>query len=121
VTAILPLIGLFGIFHYTSWVPVGAVTERYGEYVHEGVARAERYFKRKGWFGFSNKDDTDTTEVEALESWTTDGRYRAVVEVALAYAITKALLPVRILASLWATPWFAGFLVRLRTVIGIKR
>lgn len=32
---------------------------------------------------------------------------RLVVEFATAYAITKALLPVRIAASVWATPWFA--------------
>lgn len=32
---------------------------------------------------------------------------RVVVEVATAYAVTKALLPVRIMLSLWATPWFA--------------
>jgi len=43
------------------------------------------------------------------------------VEIALAYAITKALLPLRILASLWATPWAAGLLVRLRSLVGSKR
>ena len=30
-----------------------------------------------------------------------------VLEFAAAYAITKTLLPVRITASVWATPWFA--------------
>lgn len=37
---------------------------------------------------------------------------RILVEVATAYAITKVLLPVRILVSVWGTPWFA------RTFIG---
>jgi hypothetical protein len=37
---------------------------------------------------------------------------RIVIEVAAAYAITKALLPVRLILSVWATPWFA------RVVIG---
>lgn len=32
---------------------------------------------------------------------------RLVVEFATAYTITKALLPVRIATSVWATPWFA--------------
>ncbi|KAK0128752.1 hypothetical protein ONS95_000705 [Cadophora gregata] len=32
---------------------------------------------------------------------------RILVEVATAYAVTKVLLPVRILGSVWAAPWFA--------------
>ncbi|KAG4426908.1 hypothetical protein IFR05_017609, partial [Cadophora sp. M221] len=32
---------------------------------------------------------------------------RILVEVATAYAITKVLLPVRVLVSVWAAPWFA--------------
>ena len=52
-----------------------------------------------------------------LERWERDGRYRVVVEVGLAYALTKVLLPVRIVGSLWATPWFAGVLGRLGRVV----
>lgn len=37
---------------------------------------------------------------------------RILVEVATAYAITKVLLPARIVLSVWGTPWFA------RAVIG---
>ncbi|KAI5294126.1 hypothetical protein KEM52_004658, partial [Ascosphaera acerosa] len=36
---------------------------------------------------------------------------RLVLEFATAYAITKLLLPVRIVASAWATPWFARAVV----------
>lgn len=36
---------------------------------------------------------------------------RILVEVATAYAITKVFLPVRILCSVWATPWFARVVV----------
>jgi hypothetical protein len=32
---------------------------------------------------------------------------RILVEVATAYAITKVLLPGRVILSVWATPWFA--------------
>jgi hypothetical protein len=53
-----------------------------------------------------------------LERWEADPKYRVVVEVALAYALTKVLLPVRIVASVWATPWFAGVLLRLRSLVG---
>ena len=37
---------------------------------------------------------------------------RILVEIATAYAITKAILPARLLLSVWGTPWFA------RVVIG---
>lgn len=33
------------------------------------------------------------------------------VEFATAYAVTKALLPVRLVGSVWATPWFARVVV----------
>lgn len=33
------------------------------------------------------------------------------VELATAYAITKALLPLRLVLSVWATPWFARWTV----------
>lgn len=95
----------------------------YGSYVTEGARRFERYFKKKGWFGFDGSEvggqDKGKEEETAVEKWQDDGdvRYKAVVEVALAYAITKALLPVRILGSVWATPWFAGVLVRLRKLV----
>jgi len=36
---------------------------------------------------------------------------RILVEVATAYAITKVFLPARIVASVWATPWFARVVV----------
>ena len=32
---------------------------------------------------------------------------KIVVEVATAYAVTKAILPLRLMLSVWATPWFA--------------
>jgi hypothetical protein len=127
-TAIVPLFVLFGAFHY--YVDVSPVESwmraNYGTYVSQGMERFERYFRRKGWFGFSPEDDR-----EAIRREVEDGelerdkerdeaaarRYKVVVEVALAYAVTKALLPVRIIGSVWATPWFAGVLGRLRRVV----
>jgi len=34
-----------------------------------------------------------------------------VVEFATAYALVKVLLPLRILLSVWGSPWFASFAV----------
>ena len=40
-----------------------------------------------------------------------EGGVRLVIEFATAYAITKALLPLRLIGSVWATPWFAMVVV----------
>ena len=132
ITALVPLFALFGLFHYTNYVPVSYMTEHFGNYVQLGVSRFERYFSRKGWFGFSREDiasatgatDSDAREVQteaAMQRWKSgDERYQILVEVALAYAITKALLPIRIIGSVWATPWFAGLLMRLRSTVSRK-
>lgn len=126
----MPLVGLFALFHYTTYAPVGYMTEYFGEYVQSGVSRFEMYFKRKEWFGFNK--DTDASESEGSKTTTHqtdevlkrmeggDTKYKILVEVALAYAITKALLPLRIIGSVWATPWFAGVLTRARAVFTRK-
>ncbi|KAG8163371.1 hypothetical protein KVR01_006668 [Diaporthe batatas] len=140
ITAVVPLLGLFGLFHYggASAAPMGYMMEHYGDYVRDGTARFERYFTRKKWFGFGQEDsDQAATGVEAagaagaagadgsdavMRRWEgSDGKYRIVVEVALAYAITKVLLPARIVFSLWATPWFAGLMGRVRRVLPLGK
>lgn len=133
ITAVVPLLGLFGLFHYggSSAAPIGYMMEHYDSYVRDGTARFERYFTRKGWFGFGQEGDQAANGVEAggadgndavMSRWEgSDGKYRIVVEVALAYAITKVLLPARIVFSLWATPWFAGLMGRVRQVLPLGK
>jgi len=142
ITAVVPLFALFALFHYTTYVPIDYMLKGYGGYVEEGVGRFERYFKRKGWFGFSQDESSgggggedavlgkgegvEAGEEEGknavLRRWeSTDEKYRVVVEVALAYAATKILLPARIALSLAATPWFAGVLARIRRVVPLKK
>ncbi|KAK4110614.1 hypothetical protein N656DRAFT_799749 [Canariomyces notabilis] len=148
ITAVVPLLGLFALFHYYNnnnssndtnegGGLVGYLLEHYGGYVSEGVGRFERWFRRRGWFGFGQgQDDHEHGEgggsgggggegegeggMSLLGLWQgkQGDKYRVVVEVALAYAVTKVLLPVRIMASLWATPWFAGVLMRVGKVLG---
>lgn len=129
VTTALPFFGLFGLFHYTDYVPLGYLMEHYGSLVQDGTDRFEGYFRRKGWFGFSQGGGGEEGEEErrlraeggdegVMDRWASpDGKYRTVVEVALSYAITKVLLPARIMASLWMTPWFAGVMVRMRRAL----
>ena len=48
ITAIVPLLGLAGIFHYTEWLPPFFAE---GKWIKEGVERFGKYFRRKGWLG----------------------------------------------------------------------
>jgi hypothetical protein len=120
ITAIVPLVGLASLFHYSGWTP-SFLAE--GSYVAEGVKKFGRYFERKGWFGFSstnpqsdpdNKRGDGKIGVEEVEQkWHVGEKgSRILIEVATAYAITKVLLPVRVIASVWATPWFARVVLR---------
>lgn len=75
-------------------------------YIHEGMQRAERYGRKKGYFGFekgSTPDDvnvtSDTPNVQALA-----GTFANFVA---AYAITKALFPLRLAASVALAAPFA--------------
>ncbi|OJD29874.1 mitochondrial seryl-trna synthetase protein [Diplodia corticola] len=115
VTAVVPLVGLAAAFHYADWLPP-YVSE--GAWVKQGVERFGRYFRRKGWIA-AGDDDEAVAELEegarasrlrrgagAAWGWG-EGGVRVLVEVATAWAVTKALLPVRLAVSLWGTPWFA--------------
>lgn len=106
ITAILPLFGLVGVFHYGGWMPNFASETGESNAFDEGVARFGRWLKKKGWV-----DEADVKTVAAHEATGEKGLERAgvrlVLEFATAYAITKALMPARLAASVWATPWFA--------------
>lgn len=96
-TAILPLVSFAAAFHYTNWLPP-YITE--GAWVQQGMQRFGPYLRRKGWLG----EEGSTRE----GTWAlSEGSVKLVVEVATAWAITKALLPVRLIVSVWGTPWFA--------------
>ncbi|KAK0739582.1 hypothetical protein B0T21DRAFT_267904, partial [Apiosordaria backusii] len=113
ITAIVPLLGLVGVFHYGNWLPVGLVgggkDDDNGGVLREGVERFERYFRRKGWLP---EQEEGELQGGLLEHWRENERYRLVVEVGLAWAVCKVLLPVRIGVSLWGTPWMAGLIGR---------
>ncbi|KAL4788498.1 hypothetical protein BJX76DRAFT_315841 [Aspergillus varians] len=97
-TAVVPLLGLVAIFHYGNWLPDFTSYSSF----EEGTRRFTRWLRKKGWV----EDNVDVDEVTAGTATKTKG-VRLVLEFATAYAATKALLPVRIVASVWATPWFA--------------
>lgn len=104
-TAIVPLFGLAALFHYCEWLPP-VISE--GKWVSEGTEKFGRYLRRKGWLAEGEDDGR-----EGSGKWwgRGEGGMRVVVELATAYAITKALLPVRLVVSVWGTPWFARWTV----------
>lgn len=69
--------------------------------------------RKKGWID----DDSTHIGADAKEGrvgvgwgkWWGRGEsgVRIVVEIATAWAVTKALLPLRLTLSVWGTPWFA--------------
>ena len=117
VTAIVPLFGLAGAFHYWHWLPPYFAE---GAWVSAGVEKFGRYFRKKGWITIKEEtvveDETpkgNATRFEkqrpAVSKWFNRGENttRWVVELATAYAIVKVLLPARIFVSVWGSPWFA--------------
>jgi len=123
-TAVIPLFGLAYFFHVTNWLPPYFAE---GHWVKEGVERFERYFRRKGWLGDDGRalgEDGQKLEESPAQRYAWSGRgegsVRWVVELGTAYAITKFLLPARLILSVWAAPSFARFLM-MPMVKGFRR
>lgn len=97
ITAVVPLFALAGFFHYSNWLPP-YISE--GAWVREGTERFGKWLRKRGWI--DAQDDRKSKWYGRGESGV-----RLVAEFATAYAITKALLPLRLPFSVWLTPWFA--------------
>lgn len=112
ITAVLPLFGLVAIFHYTGWTPLLSAGE--DSALNEGIQRFGKWMTKKGWVGSDDveaaKSASSTTAEDGISTQQTGAQL--VLQFAAAYVITKALLPLRVVASVWATPWFA------RTLLG---
>lgn len=112
VTAIVPIFGFVALFHYFNWLPPLAE----GKWVKDGMEKFGKWLRKRGWI-----DDGRASEggepVGKVRNWFSkrwgqgEGGVRLVVEFATAYAITKALLPLRLVLSVWATPAFARWTV----------
>ncbi|KAK2756382.1 hypothetical protein FQN54_005274 [Arachnomyces sp. PD_36] len=133
ITAVVPIFTLVGAFHYGGWLPTTFVKQgEDGEdesAFDQGVARFGKWLRKRGWV---DSEDVGTAAAggdgvggDGVGGGSERG-VRLVLEFATAYAITKALLPVRLIGSVWATPWFARVVVGpvgrvVRGVFGKKR
>ncbi|KAK5941098.1 hypothetical protein PMZ80_006375 [Knufia obscura] len=124
ITAVVPLFGLAGAFHYYQWLPPFFAE---GTWVLKGVTLFGNYFRRKGWIsssdaasaksaaeqGHAENVERRSTKKDVIGKWWNrgEGGTRWVIEFATAYAVVKALLPIRIVISVWGAPWFARWSV----------
>lgn len=116
ITALVPLIGLAAFFHYSNWLPEQVV---HGKWVQVGVEKWGRYFQRKGWVEGDPSSpivseistDSNAKGINVTDVKNRGVGWNVVIEVATAWAVVKALLPVRILGCVWMTPWFARLAV----------
>ncbi|KAJ5461503.1 uncharacterized protein N7458_003055 [Penicillium daleae] len=122
ITAILPLFGLVAAFHYGAWMPDLSSDSGESNAFDEGAKRFGRWLRKKGWVEESDVNTVAEHEVTGATygAQKEQAGVRLVLEFATAYAITKALLPVRIAASVWATPWFARTILTPTTNV-VKR
>ncbi|EEP79033.1 predicted protein [Uncinocarpus reesii 1704] len=123
ITAVVPLFGLVGLFHYGGWMPSLGNGEGDSAF-DEGVRKFGKWLRKRGWV---ENEMTKAEVIDAVEQEeflgssdvNTNQGMRLILEFATAYAVTKALLPMRIMISAWATPWFAKcVLVPLRRGVG---
>ncbi|KAI0764348.1 hypothetical protein BD413DRAFT_482728 [Trametes elegans] len=88
------------------------VEQRFREWMVEGEVRAERVGRRYGLFGFEkgSKAEGATAEARAARAETALASGKIAGDIAnavVAYALTKALLPLRIGLSLYLAPGFS--------------
>jgi len=72
----------------------GEVLAKASKYLEEGELRAARFAKRYGLWGADGSNDTYSIAGDMANA-------------AVAYGVTKALLPLRIAASIYLAPWFS--------------
>ncbi|RMD43248.1 hypothetical protein DV735_g1848, partial [Chaetothyriales sp. CBS 134920] len=108
-TAIVPLAGLTLGFHYFRWLPSYFAE---GEWAVKSIEKLGRYARRKGWIQESLEQEPGKASlVDRAKDFTSSDKgqeaVRWLIEVATAYTVVKALMPLRLLVSAWAAPTLA--------------
>ncbi|KAH9925941.1 uncharacterized protein BXZ73DRAFT_49782 [Epithele typhae] len=91
----------------------GAVGQRLREWMAEGETHVEKVGRRHGWFGFEKGSTPSPQAVSNTEAATVSGKIAGdVANAVVAYALTKAIFPVRVGLSLYLAPGFSRTLVQ---------
>ncbi|CAO1629290.1 unnamed protein product [Parajaminaea phylloscopi] len=80
-----------------------------GSWMSEGMQRAERFARRKGWWGF-DKSDASRVTAQGQDPTSLSSSQQlagAFANAVAAYVLTKALLVPRLFVSFWLAPSFA--------------
>ena len=109
ITAIVPLFGLAATFYYSNWLPP-LISE--GKWIQDYTEKFGRWARKRGW----------VKEEERSGRWwgRGEGGVRIFTALATAYAVMKILLPLRLMVSVWGTPWFARW-TTLPLMNGLRR
>ncbi|RAK94240.1 hypothetical protein BO79DRAFT_2025 [Aspergillus costaricaensis CBS 115574] len=116
ITAVISLFGLVAAFHYNNGLLPDMSSNQLFE---EQTQKFGRWLRKKGWveevdvdtvaeeYGGDGAHHHGEAERSALSVQGEREGVRLILEFATAYLITKALMPARIVVSVWATPWFS--------------
>jgi len=77
----------------------GEALAKASKYLEEGELRATRFAKRYGLWGVDGTDARKSNETYNIAG--------DMANAAVAYGVTKALLPLRIAVSIYLAPWFS--------------
>ncbi|KAJ3784887.1 hypothetical protein GGU10DRAFT_356469 [Lentinula aff. detonsa] len=104
---------------------VGWARQKCRQWVYEGEGWAERVGRRYGFFGFEKgkKPDISLTTSEETTIYVPGHLAGDIANAAVAYGVTKAMLPLRIGLSLYLAPTFSRRLIEplRRGIVGLFR
>ncbi|KAH3678437.1 hypothetical protein WICMUC_001454 [Wickerhamomyces mucosus] len=103
-TAVVPFLGLWYFFHHFQFLPADIPS----------------------WIIIKGTKFAESVLGDTINDWSIADRTRIIIEGATAYGIVKATFPLRVIFSLFMTPWFARVLVNpifnlFRKILGIKK
>ena len=76
ITALVPLLGLAGFFHYSNWLPK-SISE--WKWASDGIGHYAHYFRKKGWLKEVEKDENGNAKGGYWDGMG-DGRFKVILE-----------------------------------------
>lgn len=123
ITAVVPVFCLAYYFLRWGYMPSIPKSGYMREQFEKKATRLYERAKSEGYFNDETSESKDPGVRPSAASERSRRKMQMGTSIACAYAIVKVLAPVRIAASLWATPWFSRSIVtpvwfRVRRFVG---